>query len=116
MLVAAGCYAVSAAVCCVVASRGHAPFGDLHIYRSGGAAVRAGAPLYSLRFAWNLGFTYPPFAALVFTLLTIMPWAAAPAVVTVISVIPLPVTLWPPLPPPHRRAGTLVPPPPPPPP
>src|SRR5260370_22415631 len=104
MLVAAGCYAVSAAVCCVVASRGHAPFGDLHIYRSGGAAVRAGAPLYSLRFAWNLGFTYPPFAALVFTLLTIMPWAAAPAVFPGISGILLPVTPLPPLPLPPRRA------------
>src|SRR5260370_15925572 len=109
MLVAAGCYAVSAAVCCVVASRGHAPFGDLHIYRSGGAAVRAGAPLYSLRFAWNLGFTYPPFAALVFTLLTIMPWAAAPAGVTGISGLLLPVAPWLPVAPPPRPARAPVP-------
>ncbi len=93
-LLTAACYALSAAVCCVLASSGHAPFGDLRIYRSGGAALSSGAPLYHLRFAWNLGFTYPPFAALVFAVLAAMPWPAAPPLVTGISVILLPVTLW----------------------
>ena len=93
-LVAVACYAASAAVCCLVASTGHAPFGDLRIYRSGGAAVLHGARLYDLRFAWNLGFTYPPFAALVFTLLAATPWPVVPAIVTGISVVLLPVTLW----------------------
>ena len=90
----AACYAVSAAVCCVLASSGHAPFGDLRIYRSGGAAVSSGAPLYQLRFAWNLGFTYPPFAALVFTVLAAVPWPAVPPLVLGTSVVLLPVTLW----------------------
>jgi alpha-1,2-mannosyltransferase len=93
-VLAAACYAGSAAVCCVLASSGHAPFGDLRIYRSGGAAVGSGAPLYQLRFAWNLGFTYPPFAALAFTLLAAVPWAAVPPLVTGISVALLPLTLW----------------------
>ena len=53
-----------------------------------------GARLYDLRFAWNLGFTYPPFAALVFTLLAATPWPVVPPVVTAISVVLLPVTLW----------------------
>ena len=78
----------------MLASNGHAPFGDLHIYRAGGAAVLHGARLYDLRFAWNLGFTYPPFAALVFTAFAAMPWPVVPPVVTTISVVLLPVTFW----------------------
>ncbi len=93
-LLAAVCYVVCATVCCVLASNGHAPFGDLRIYRSGGAAVLHGARLYDLRFAWNLGFTYPPFAALVFSVLATVPWPVVPPVVAGISVILLPVTLW----------------------
>ena len=93
-VVVAACYAISALVCCVLAASRHAPFGDLRIYRSGGAAVGSGAPLYQLRFAWNLGFTYPPFAALVFTVLAAVPWPAVPPLVTGISAALLPVTLW----------------------
>ena len=93
-LLAGACYAASAAACGVLASHGHAPFGDLHIYRSGGAAVLRGARLYDLRFTWNLGFTYPPFAALIFTSLATVPWPVVPPVVTTVSIILLPVTLW----------------------
>jgi hypothetical protein len=107
-LLAVACYAASAAVCWV-ASTGHAPFGDLRIYRSGGAAVLHGARLYDLRFAWNLGFTYPPFAALVFTLLAATPWPVVPPIVTGISVVLLPVTLWLALRLPRRPRGPRAP-------
>ena len=93
-LLAGACYAVAASVSCMLASNGHAPFADLHIYRAGGAAVLHGARLYDLRFAWDLGFTYPPFAALVFTSLAAIPWQVVPPIVTTISVVLLPVTLW----------------------
>ena len=94
LLLAGACYVVSAAMCCLLAGTAHAPFGDLRIYRLGGAAVLRGARLYDLRFAWNLGFTYPPFAALAFTVLVVLPWAMVPAAVTAVSVGALPATLW----------------------
>ena len=78
----------------MLATSKHAPFGDLRIYRAGGAAVLHGAPLYNLRFAWNLRFTYPPFAALAFVALALLPWQVAPALVTGASVVALPLTLW----------------------
>jgi alpha-1,2-mannosyltransferase len=94
VLFAAVGYVTSAALCCVLASNTHAPFGDLRIYRGAGAAFLHGAHLYDLRFAWQLRFTYPPFAGLVFTPLAAVPWPLLPPLVTAVSVILLPVTVW----------------------
>jgi alpha-1,2-mannosyltransferase len=57
---------------------------DLHVYRAGGEAVLAQRPLYDGGVFLDLPFVYPPFAALVFVPLTLLPlqvlklvWAAA---------------------------------------
>lgn len=93
-LLAGACYAAAALACCVLAADRHGAFGDLRIYRSGGAALAHGERLYDLRFAWNLGFTYPPFAAIVFTSLAATPWPVLPPLVTAVSVVALPVSCW----------------------
>ncbi|MEU1408470.1 glycosyltransferase 87 family protein [Streptomyces sp. NPDC005728] len=50
----------------------HVSMIDLMVYRAEGAAVRAGGDLYALRAtAAHLPATYPPFAALLFTALTL---------------------------------------------
>ncbi|MFF8425619.1 glycosyltransferase 87 family protein [Streptomyces sp. NPDC016566] len=50
----------------------HVTMIDLMVYRAEGAAVRAGGDLYALRAtAAHLPSTYPPFAALLFTALTL---------------------------------------------
>lgn len=85
-------YAGSAAACCVLAAHGHAHFVDLRVYRMGGAAVLRGQDLYGLRYD-GLPFTYPPFAAVVFTVLAALPWAVAPAALALASIAALPVTL-----------------------
>jgi alpha-1,2-mannosyltransferase len=47
---------------------------DSAVYIAGGRAIRAHQPLYALRTAdTHLPFTYPPFAALLFTVLTLAP-------------------------------------------
>ena len=86
-------YAVSAAVCCALAARSQAHFVDLHVYRMGGAAVLHGGRLYQLRFVW-LPFTYPPFAAVVFAALAVVPWKVAVTVLTGASVVALPAALY----------------------
>ncbi len=57
--------------------------GDIDVYRAGGAAVRGGVSLYSDQFhslltiADGFNFTYPPFAAVLFVPLSVLPlWAA----------------------------------------
>lgn len=51
----------------------HVSMIDLMVYRAEGAAVRAGGDLYALRMtAAHLPTTYPPFAALLFTPLTLL--------------------------------------------
>jgi alpha-1,2-mannosyltransferase len=84
---------VSAAVCCALAARSQAHFVDLHVYRMGGAAVLHGGRLYQLRFVW-LPFTYPPFAAVVFAALAVVPWQVALALMTGASVVALPAALY----------------------
>jgi alpha-1,2-mannosyltransferase len=91
---AGACYLASAVACCVLAARHHDGFGDLFIYRSAGRAVLGGAPLYQLRFAWNLPFTYPPFAAVVFVPLAWLPWPAVPPLVMAANAAALPLTLF----------------------
>jgi alpha-1,2-mannosyltransferase len=106
---AGAAYAASAAACCLLAARSQANFVDLHVYRMGGAAVLHGRDLYQLRFAW-LSFTYPPFAAVVFTALAAVPWGVAAAVLTGASAVALPVALYMALrlPRPRREPTALV--------
>ena len=59
----------------------------------GGAAVLHGGSLYRLR-AGALPFTYPPFAAVVLSVLAAIPRDAAVALVTAASVVVLPVMLY----------------------
>ena len=49
--------------------------------------------LYQLRFVW-LPFTYPPFAAVVFTILAAVPWTVAVTGLTGASVVALPTALY----------------------
>jgi alpha-1,2-mannosyltransferase len=67
---------------------------DLHVYRMGGDAVLHDTPLYGLRYAGQLPFTYPPFAALVFTSLAWLPWGASATLITAATVVALPVLLY----------------------
>jgi alpha-1,2-mannosyltransferase len=81
-------------VCCVLAAHSTAQFVDLHVYRMGGATVlHGGSRLYEVRFA-ELPFTYPPFAAVVFTGLAVVPWRVAVTVLTGASVVALPAALY----------------------
>ena len=50
-----------------------APF-DLEVYRAAGYSLLHGISLYGDSFPHNLPFTYPPFAAWPFVLLTPLPW------------------------------------------
>jgi alpha-1,2-mannosyltransferase len=68
-------------------------FVDLEVYRGGGQALLDGAPLYQLRFHGFLDFTYPPFAAVVFAPLTVLPFAVLKVVVTIINIALVPVVL-----------------------
>jgi len=90
----AGAYVLSAAGCCLATVTSRAAFGDLSIYASGGAAVLHGVPLYQLRFAFGLRFTYPPFAALLFAPLDWLPVTAGRVLVTAATVVALPVTSY----------------------
>jgi alpha-1,2-mannosyltransferase len=91
--VCAGLYAAS--VSALLASHmGHGwGFIDLAIYRDGGRAVLHGQQLYALRFPGALAFTYPPFAALLFTGLTAPTMAAARALATAGNLLLLPTML-----------------------
>jgi alpha-1,2-mannosyltransferase len=80
-------------VCCGLAARSSAHFADTEVYRMGGAAVLHGGSLYQLR-AGALPFTYPPFAAVVFTVLAAIPREAAVALLTAASTVALPVMLY----------------------
>lgn len=86
-------YLASAAACCALAARSTAHFVDIDVYRMGGAAVLHGGRLYQLRFG-GLPFTYPPFAAVVFTAAAAVPWRIAVAVLTVASAAALPTALY----------------------
>ena len=90
----AGGYVLSATGCALATLRSRAAFGDLSIYAAGGAAVLHGTPLYQLRFAFGLRFTYPPFAALLFAPLTWLPVTAGRVLVSAATVLALPVTSY----------------------
>ena len=78
---------------------------DLTVYRDGGLIVRhvrpyydphTGAPLYD----WGgysslaLKFTYTPFAAITFALISFIPWAAMPALSVIVNIAALMAALW----------------------
>ncbi|MEU1427046.1 glycosyltransferase 87 family protein [Nocardia sp. NPDC005746] len=68
--------------------------GDLEIYRSGALQVLHDASLYVAPVPPGGWFTYPPFAAIVFVPLALMPLVVAQLVVFVVSVVALWATLW----------------------
>lgn len=70
--VAVGACLLSFAAFWLAQRAAHVTMVDLMVYRAEGAAVRAGGDLYALRAtAAHLPPTYPPFAALLFTALTL---------------------------------------------
>jgi alpha-1,2-mannosyltransferase len=77
----------------MLAARSSAQFVDMDVYRMGGAAALHGDRLYQLRLG-GLPFTYPPFAAVVFTAAAAVPWGVAVAVLTGTSAVALPVALY----------------------
>ena len=81
-------------ICGVLAARSAGRFCDLHVYRAGGQDVLSGTPLNQVNYAGYLPFTYPPAAALVFTLFAVLPWTAAATLMTAASVIALPAVLY----------------------
>ncbi len=73
VLVAASACLLSFAVFCAAQRVAEVSMIDLLVYRAEGEAVRAGADLYAMRTTTaNLPTTYPPFAALLFTPLTLL--------------------------------------------
>ena len=87
-------YGLSAVLCCLLTVRSRAGFGDLAIYAAGGNAILHGAHLYQLRFAFGLRFTYPPFAAIVFAPLAVLPAVAGQVLVTSATVVAVPVASY----------------------
>ena len=76
---------------------------DLVVYRDGGLIVRHVAPAYDAHRAsplydWTgangVQFTYPPFAAVLFSVASILSWTAMRWAMTVASVAALGLTLW----------------------
>lgn len=65
---------------------------DLIVYRVGGNAWLDGIPLYTTEFPYRLPFTYPPVSAVLFSLLGVLPWAAAIAALSVAGLLALSLT------------------------
>jgi alpha-1,2-mannosyltransferase len=86
-------YSISAAFCCAPLAS-HVHLVDLHVYRMGGDAVLHGLSLYGTRYAGQLPFTYPPFAALLFTCLAWLPWLTAAVLMTALTVAAVPAMLY----------------------
>ena len=81
--VALGVCLASFAVFWAAQRAAHVSMIDLMVYRAEGATVRAGGDLYALRAtAAHLPTTYPPFAALLFTPLTLLDTAPLRALAT----------------------------------
>ncbi len=66
---------------------------DLDVYRSGGAAWLHGVPLYTDAFPSWLPFTYPPVAAVLFSVPAMLPMPVAATLVTVAGLVALTVTV-----------------------
>ena len=78
---------------------------DLAVYRSGGLIVRHVRPLYNPRLAaplydWigygklHLPFTYTPFAAIAFALISFVPWWLSQQLSVAVDIIALLAALW----------------------
>jgi len=76
---------------------------DLVVYRNGGLIVRHVAPAYDAHRAsplydWTgqngVQFTYPPFAAVVFAVASVLSWTAMRWVMTLVSLAALGLSLW----------------------
>jgi len=75
---------------------------DLHVYRLGGKVVAQNAPVYDPRLAsplydWpgnGLKFTYPPFAAMVFTVLLLPSWTLLLKLSIAVNVAALAGAIW----------------------
>jgi alpha-1,2-mannosyltransferase len=78
---------------------------DLGVYRSGGLIVRHVRPWYNPHLAtplysWpgyenlHLKFTYPPFAALVFAVVSLIPWRVLPPLSVAVNIAALLAALW----------------------
>jgi alpha-1,2-mannosyltransferase len=78
---------------------------DLGVYRSGGLIVRHVAPLYDPHLAaplydWSgygalhLPFTYPPFAAIAFVPISLVPWLLAQRLSLAVDIVALLAALW----------------------
>lgn len=110
-LLAAGAAAFAAALACYAAyAFSHPPHFtlypvDLGVYQSGGLIVRHVRPLFSPHLAtplysWpgydglHLKFTYPPFAAAVFALVSFIPWRVLPAVSVAGNLLLLLTAVW----------------------
>jgi alpha-1,2-mannosyltransferase len=76
---------------------------DLVVYRDGGLIIRhvapaynahRGSPLYDWKGANGVQFTYPPFAAVIFAVGSVLPWTALRGAMTVASLAALILSLW----------------------
>ncbi|SEK36142.1 glycosyltransferase 87 family protein [Streptacidiphilus jiangxiensis] len=68
---------------------------DLGVYRDGGAALRHGSGLYQGRYTGaQLPFTYPPFAAMVFTAATLVSFAHAQVLMAAMTVVGVFAVAW----------------------
>jgi alpha-1,2-mannosyltransferase len=76
---------------------------DLVVYRNGGLIVRQVAPPYNGHLAsplydWTgqhgVQFTYPPFAAVIFAVASVLPWTLLRSAMTVASLAALGLSLW----------------------
>jgi alpha-1,2-mannosyltransferase len=72
-LVVAGLLVLAQAVVVGIWPEAYALMIDLQVYRAGGRAVRDGTPLYAGGVLLDLPFVYPPFAALLFIPLSLLP-------------------------------------------
>ena len=76
---------------------------DLVVYRDGGLIVRhvapaynahRASPLYDWKGANGVQFTYPPFAAVIFAVASVLPWTVLRGAMTVASLAALGLSLW----------------------
>src|SRR5216683_3526406 len=72
----------------------HWSLGDLQVYRLGGLVARRSGPLYTTTFVFyqaKLPFTYPPMAALVFAVMSLLPLITLKVIMTLANLLAL---LW----------------------
>jgi alpha-1,2-mannosyltransferase len=86
-------YIASAAACAAVAAMANFAFIDLHVYRTGASAVLHSQWLYGIRLR-GLPFTYPPFAAVVLTPFSVVPWWLAVTLMLVANTVATPVMFY----------------------